>query len=349
MIDGTRFMHFAGTALGGALLFAAAPAAAAPVPYTPSASLPGLQINALTFPIGQINDGEKSPTKPSGYASTAAAGDILFTFAGPTDLTQFSLWNNIVVDGIGGIKTFSLEFYDANGVSMGQTAYTAVSNQSLPLQIPLSRQGVLKVKLHVATSQNRIEIREVEFEGLASRPPESFTQDCAAIKRLGYTLTTQTIQRSSNAVNRGVIVLPFSYGVGPLRAYGDTAPDRVFIDSFPLVPVRGKRVCQIDVLVAGSSGSVANNDGVSVFLPSKDGVAFKDKVGWLAAMGSSLKPSKALTDNLGPWTYDLQITGSNPTMAPALAAALATGPNFLDIFVQDDSVVNSAKVTYTIY
>jgi hypothetical protein len=209
--------------------------------------------------------------------------------------------------------------------------------------------------MHVASAYDRIEIREVQFAGKPSKPG-SFTQNCAQVRRLGYPVTTYVIQRSSNAVDRGAIVIrnpstptsSYSYAVGPLRAYGDASMDRIFIDSFPLVP-DGKKVCQIDVSVAGSTGRANNNDGIAVFLPKAAGMTFRDQLGWDPAKGAPLRPSKILTDNLGPWTYDLSITGSNPAMAPVLADALAGTVNFLDIFVQDDSLVRSAKVTYTLY
>lgn len=350
MIDHARLLHSVAAIFGGALFIAAEPAAAQQLTYTPSTNLTPLKVGTTRFPIAQINDSTTGPTALNGFGSNVTSGDITFEFAMPMDLTNFSLWNNIVVDDRGGAKDFTLSFFDAAGNSLGQSSHQA-PNVAPPFQTALNQSGVSSVVMHVTSAYGRIEIREVQFSGKPSKPG-SFTQSCAEVRRLGYPVTTYTIQRSSNAVNRGAVVLGpganYSYAVGPLRAYGDASLDRIFIDSFPLVPER-KKVCQIDVSVAGSTGNASNNDGISVFLPKAAGMAFRDQVGWDPAKGSSLLPSKVLTDNLGPWTYELSITGSNPTMAPALVAALAGGVNSLDIFVQDDSLVKSAKVTYTLY
>jgi hypothetical protein len=350
MIDRAHLLHSVASIFGGALFIAAAPSAAQQLTYTPTTNLTPLQVGTTTFPIAQINDSTTGPTLLNGFGSDVTSGDITFKFATPVDLTRFSLWNDIVVDSLGGAKDFTLSFLDAAGHTLAQSAYQA-PNVAPPFQVALSQSGVSSVVMHVASAYDRIEIREVQFSGKPSRPL-SFTQSCDQVRRLGYKVTALTIQRSSNPVDRGAIVIGqgpnHSYAAGPLRAYGDASPDRIFIDSFPLVPDR-KSVCEIDVSVAGSSGSVNNNDGISVFLPKAAGMAFRDQVGWDPAKGSPLRPSKALTDNMGPWTYDLSITGSNPAMAPALTDALAGGVNALDIFVQDDSLVKSAKVTYLIY
>ncbi len=349
MIDRARLLHSVGVLCAGTLFIAAAPAAAQ-LTYTPTTNLTPLQVGTNLLSIKQINDATTGPTAINGFGSNVTSGEITFSFATPMDLTSFSLWNNIVAGPLGGVNDFSLSFFDAAGNPLGQTSHQA-PNAVPPFQGALSRTGVSLVVMHVASAYGRIEIREVQFGGQPSKPG-SFTQSCAQVRRLGYPVTTYTIQRSSNAVDRGAVVIGqgagYSYAVGPLRAYGDANLDRIFIDSFPLVPDR-KKVCQIDVAVAGSTGSANNNDGISVFLPKAAGMAFRGLAGWDPAKGSSLLPSKALTDNLGPWTYDLSITGSNPTMAPPLAAALAGGVNSLDIFVQDDSLVKSAKVTYSLY
>ncbi|HEX8623985.1 MAG TPA: hypothetical protein VF782_02785 [Allosphingosinicella sp.] len=350
MIDRARLLHSVGALFAGALFTATAPATAQPLTYIPTTNLTPLQFGTTSFPIKQINDATTGPAAINGFGSNVTSGEITFSFATPMDLTNFSLWNNIVVDSQGGVKDFTLSFFNAAGTSLGQTSHQA-PNAAPPFQAALSQTGVSSVVMNVASAYGRIEIREVQFSGQPSKPA-SFTQSCAEVRRLGYPVTTHTIQRSSNAVDRGAIVIGqgpgYSYAVGPLRAYGDSSLDRVFIDSFPLVPDR-KKVCQIDVSVAGSTGSANNNDGISLFLPKAAGMAFRDQVGWDPAKGTSLRPSKALTDNLGPWTYNLSITSSNPTMAPPLAAALAGGVNALDIFVQDDSLVKSAKVTYSLY
>lgn len=352
MIHHARLLHSVGTALAGALFIAAAPAAAQSLAYTPTTNLTPLVVGTTTFPIAQINDGANGPTALNGFGSNVSSGDIVFRFAAPVDLSGFRLWNNIVVDSTGGARDFTLRFLDSNNNIIAQSSHQA-PNAAPPFQAAFSQSGVSSVVMHVASAYGRIEIREVEFRGKISKP-SSFSQSCDQVRRLGYPVTPYTIQRSSNAVDRGAIVIRtastpvWSYAVGPLRAYGDAAADRIFIDSFPLLP-DGKSVCQIDVSVAGSTGSVNNNDGIAVFLPKADGMTFRDKTGWDPAKGSPLRPSKLLTDNLGPWTYDLSITGSDAAMAPILAAALAGPVKKLDIFVQDDSLVKSSKVTYLTY
>jgi hypothetical protein len=352
MIGHAFHIHPVSAFFAGALLLAAAPLAAQQVSYTPSTNLQALG----PYLIGQINDNPPSQIAPnSGFASASQAGDITFTFAGPTELTGFDLHNNIVVDAKGGIENFTLEFFDSSGLPLGQTAIIPAgpANQVAPTHVPLAWAGVKSVVLHVLSSHGppgpfqRIEIREVEFQGA----PASFSLDCAAVRRLGYALTTQTITRTSNAVNRGAITIPYSYSVGPLRVYGDNNVNRMFIDSFPLNPDRRRHVCQAEVAVSGSSASVNNNDGVSIFLPSNGGQIWEDHVGWRLSRGNPLR-TWVLTDNLGPWTRNLTLTGQDPTMVGALGAALAStipGGPYIDVWVHDDSVVNSVSVTYTLY
>lgn len=353
MIKGARLLHSAGASVGVVWLFASA--ASASVPYTPSTTLAVLQVDSYTFPITQINDGQKGAQALNGFGTKAESGDIIFTFAGPTDLSSFTLWNNIVVDGIGGIKTFTLEFFGAGNVSLGQSSHVAVADQAAPLTIPLSRQGVRKVRLHVDSSQDRIEIREVEFEGTPAKPP-SFTMACNEVKGLGFSLKQVNVTRTSNPVLRGAIAVPgqsstgpYSYSAGPLRAYGNASPDRVFVDSFPLIPPSGQKVCQIVVNVAGSSGAVGAADSLNIFLPKANGLILNAGT-WQTGVGSLLLPGKTLTNNMGPWTHSLTISSAVAAMRPALDAAMLSGvPNSVDVVVLDDSRVTSVSVTYTVY
>jgi hypothetical protein len=333
--------------LGGTLLAAAAPALAQSLPYTPTTGLPTLHVGTAAFPINQIGDGIDGPAVANGFGSSATSGDITFTFATPMDLTGFELRNNIIVDAIGGVKHFTLSFFAANGSPLGQSAHLASTPNAVnPILVSMTRAGVSRVVMHVIDSHTRIEIREVRFQGR----PASYTLSCAQVGHLGFGLTTQTIQRSSNAVDRGAITIPHSYAVGPLRAYGDASANRMFIDSFPLNPNRERHVCGADVTVTGSSGNVSNNDSANVFLPSSAGTIWWDLHGW--EHGSPLSPNKALTNNMGPWTYNLAVTGANPAMAQPLADALHSlipGGPYIDIWVHDDSVVNSVNITYTLY
>lgn len=333
----------------GAATLTAGPASAAPVSYTATTTLTTLKRGNVTFAIDQINDGQTSATLQSGFGAEESTGDILFTFAGPTDLSQFTLWNNIVVDSWGGIVDFSLEFLDSNNASLGQSNHVAVSNQVAPLQIALSQKGVRAVRLHVSSSKSRIEIREVRFEGQRSKPG-SFTTACSAVGALGFPLATTTVTRSSNPLHRGAIVIPASYPVGPLRPYNDAQDNRVFIDSFRLIPTTLRHVCQIVIRVRGSTpGYVGADDYVRVFLPKQGGVILNDGTGWNTAKGSVLQPGMTLTSFLADWTYDLTINSSIAAMQQPLADALATGPNFLDVVVYDDSLVKDISVTYTLY
>jgi hypothetical protein len=344
----SRCLLCAGLFAAETLLFAS-PSAATPVAYAPSSTLQPLVINTTTFTLAQINDGEKSPTLPKGFATKAKTGDILFTFNSPTDLTQFTLWNNVVVDSIGGVTAYKLEFLDSSDNVIGQSSYTAVPNQVAPQPVALTLNGVSKVRLHVDSSSTRIEIREVEFEGQRSKPA-SYTVSCNEIRGMGFPVSATTITRSSGAMDRGAVVVPSAYySLGPLRGYNNGQADRIFVDSFPLIPdAKKQHVCELRLKVRGTSGNVGNNDSLNVFLPRSAG-QIVGALGWVTAVGTPL-PGKKLTNNMtpSPWIYDLTINSSF-AMHQALADALAGPVNSLDVVVQDDSLVKDITAVYAVY
>ena len=142
-------------------LFAAGGASALPLSYSPSSSI----VHTGTFTIDQIHDGQSGATVANGFASKGIKGDITFTFANPVDIRSFSLFNNVIVDGVGGITKFSLEYFNAAG-SMGSTTYSSVPGaQVAPYTQSVVRNAVTKIVMHILMSYG-IEIREMTFDGL---------------------------------------------------------------------------------------------------------------------------------------------------------------------------------------
>ena len=183
--------------------------------------------------------------------------------------------------------------------------------------------------------------------------PKSFTASCEAVKRLGYPITTTTVTHSGAVAPRAGswgFGPGQTYGHGQMRNYGVAGIDMILQDSFPLNPtIKERQVCQVDVVVHGvTPAHVQNNDGLGVFAPKAQGLVIQNGT-WATSRGSVLLPGKSLTDGLGPWVYNLTVNGTDPSMATALFADENSGLNALDLFVQDDTMVASASMTYHLY
>ena len=178
--------------------------------------------------------------------------------------------------------------------------------------------------------------------------PASFGATCAAVQAMGFTITTMTVHHNGTAYPRaGSYAIPGStYGLGPLRKYGEANINRVLIDSFPLVrmPTPVQRVCRIDVTVKGKSVNTGNNDFLDVFAPSASGLILSNGH-W---MNGAVLGGRGLNDQSGSWTFNLAIVGGG-NMATPLANAMASGLDALDLVVADDSLVTSADFVYSIY
>ena len=87
----------------------------------------------------------------------------------PYDLTSFSLWNDINVNNEG-VRTFSLNFIDSEGFSLGTTGVlNAVSQFDAQVyDFGQTFVGVKTVEFNVLSSSLQIEIRELAFNGSAT-------------------------------------------------------------------------------------------------------------------------------------------------------------------------------------
>lgn len=134
------------------------------------------------FSIDQIVDGITSDDAPfNGFAANGSTGVISLDFVdGPWDLTGFNLWNDINIQEQG-VMDFRLDFLDDTDSLLGSTStFTALTNSLLGGELFEfdTIGGVSSVDFVVLSSKpdsrfgiNRIEIREVAFEGTRSQTP----------------------------------------------------------------------------------------------------------------------------------------------------------------------------------
>jgi|GEM_PF-6591015 len=170
--------------LAGALLSLAVSHAAFAAPIsgpgqitTATATTPGMGPWG-GFTIDQMIDGNKNLTGPfNGYTTNAAAGTIRLDLDAHYDITQFRLWNDINVRAEG-VKDFTLNFYNNMtlvGSHSGVAGFGQIAVQQFTFPV---KSNVNRVDLVVTSSHNepntyrqRIEIREVEFEGVPHQLP----------------------------------------------------------------------------------------------------------------------------------------------------------------------------------
>lgn len=142
----------------------------------------------LHLSIDQLNDGTISDAPPfNGYASGfgTTSGLITLSLDQQYDLTSFSLWNDINILNEG-VRTFSLNFLDSEGLSVGTAGvYSAVSQFDAQVyDFGQTFLGVKTVELNVLSSNLQIEIRELAFNGTATNAvpaPGTLAIFCAGI------------------------------------------------------------------------------------------------------------------------------------------------------------------------
>lgn len=148
-----------------------------------AAAIGGSQITASTtlgqfstFSIDKITDGITSDAPPfNGYAPGIGvlSGRITLTLDGSYDLDSFALWNDINVLNEG-VRTFTLTFLDADGMSLGSTGTLMAVSQLAAQTYSFASTvfGAKTVYMDVLTSSVQLEIREVAFNGNVSAVPE---------------------------------------------------------------------------------------------------------------------------------------------------------------------------------
>lgn len=127
------------------------------------------------FPLAQLNDKITSDASPyNGFASDAFTGTISINLDKDYMLNGFMLWNDINVQSEG-IAEFSLIFYNAAGVKIGNSSlFTAPVGQSTPGTYTFNPiEGVRRVDLVISKTHGYwgIEIREI---ALLNALPENY-------------------------------------------------------------------------------------------------------------------------------------------------------------------------------
>lgn len=141
----------------------------------PSTSLPFFTFGSQQFPINQINDGINTDSPFNGFAADGiTSGRITLTLDQTYNLNSFVLWNDINVRNEG-VRTFTLEFLDIGGSSLGSTGVLSAVSQLAPQTYSFASavQNVKTVNLDVLTSSLQIEIRELAFNGVSAVPEPS--------------------------------------------------------------------------------------------------------------------------------------------------------------------------------
>jgi len=143
---------------------------------TPSTSLG----QYASYSLDQLHDGIVSDAFPyNGYASGfgVTSGLITLSLDQTYDLNSFSLWNDINIQSQG-VRSFSLNFLDSSGMSIGTTGDLFAVSQFDAQVYNFSQTflGVKTVELNISDSDLQIEIRELSFNGTAtSSVPEPAT------------------------------------------------------------------------------------------------------------------------------------------------------------------------------
>ena len=159
------------------------------------------------FTIDEIADGITSDNPPfNGFASNSSSGAIALDLVGNFDLTDFILWNDINVF-LEGIKDFRLDFFDENNffisssvvfqAPLGQLASQTYSFSPVPC---VSSVDLVVLNSHPDTF-NRIEIREVAFEGEVCIPEPTSVMLFAAGALAFITFGSVRKKRGSRAMS----------------------------------------------------------------------------------------------------------------------------------------------------
>ena len=158
--------------------------AQATIPFsaiTPSTTIPSCEVGTcgkLVWPVAEIADGIIADGAPfNGFAGlTGSVGTIRLDLDGEYDVDTFNLWNdiNIVNEGV---RSFRLDFFDADGDALGSTGTLAAISKFAPNTYAFTAfERVSRVDMVILTVSGRVEIREVGFDGAVSAPvPEPGT------------------------------------------------------------------------------------------------------------------------------------------------------------------------------
>lgn len=189
--------------------------------------------------------------------------------------------------------------------------------------------------LGMAMSADRVNAQQ----GNAAGPGASMPPHCVILQRKGFTITQSSYSKS--------VTLPATSPTQPRPGsfpapvgYGQKGNNQWFIDSFLGVPKSGCRVCGVTVAVAGTIGGA--NDGFGVIGANDSSPQFQGTP--LAANPVHTRLVSAPQLPLGPFNHTLVIDG--PTY---MNWYLASSAPTLDIYMQDDSMINSIQVTYFVY
>jgi hypothetical protein len=151
---------------------------------------------------------------------------------------------------------------------------------------------------------------------------------------------------SQEADERSGVTSPTSPRPGSIqapRSYGQGGINKWFLDSFPVLPKQGGRVCGVEVQVSGfvNPGSI-QNDSITVIGSRNLGLQNTGAPSW--SWNFPVLGGASLAQVSGAFTKTVSITGSN------WSSWLMSAPNpSLDIAVQDDTTVNAVMVTFYTY
>lgn len=168
---------FATALLGCASAHAAIPFSA----ITPSTTIPSCEVGTCgkpVWPVAEIADGIIADGSPfNGFAGlTGSLGTIRLDLDGEYDIDTFHLWNdiNIVNEGV---RSFRLDFFNADGDALGSTGALAAVSKFAPNTYAFTAfERASRVDMVILSVSGRVEIREIGFDGAASAPvPEPGT------------------------------------------------------------------------------------------------------------------------------------------------------------------------------
>ena len=169
-------------------------------------------------------------------------------------------------------------------------------------------------------------------------------EQCMKLRRGGAVIQQSSYSKSINPGSG--VTSPTSPRPGSIqapRSYGQGGINKWFLDSFPILPKQGGRVCGVEVQVSGfvNPGSI-QNDSITVIGSRNFGLQTTGAPSW--SWNFPVLGGASLAQVSGAFTKTVSITGSN------WSSWLMAAPNpSLDIAVQDDTTVNAVMVTFYTY
>ena len=169
-------------------------------------------------------------------------------------------------------------------------------------------------------------------------------EQCIKLRRGGAVIQQSSYSKSINPGSG--VTSPTSPRPGSIqapRSYGQGGINKWFLDSFPVLPKQGGRVCGVEVQVSGfvNPGSI-QNDSITVIGSRNLGLQNTGAPSW--SWNFPVLGGASLAQVSGAFTKTVSITGSN------WSSWLMAAPNpSLDIAVQDDTTVNAVMVTFYTY